>query len=59
MSEAQAAKVMGIKQPTIASLEKDGKDVKLVSLKRYVEALGGQLCIDIEMPDSHHFGMKV
>lgn len=59
MSQAQVAKVMGIKQPTIASLEKNGKDVKLLSLKRYVEALGGQLRIDIEMPDGHHFGMKV
>jgi hypothetical protein len=50
---------MGIKQPTVASLEKNGKDVKLLSLKRYVEALGGRLRIDIEMPDGHHFGMKV
>lgn len=59
MSQAQVAKAMGIKQPTVANLEKNGKDVKLLSLKRYVEALGGQLRIDIEMPDGHHFGMKV
>nr|AKN37101.1 Cro-like protein [Vibrio cyclitrophicus]AKN38190.1 hypothetical protein [Vibrio splendidus] len=59
MSQAQVAESMGIKQPTVASLEKNGKDVKLLSLKRYVEALGGRLRIDIEMPDGHHFGMKV
>lgn len=59
MSQAQVAESMGIKQPTVASLEKNGKDVKLLSLKRYVEALGGQLRIDIEMPDGHHFGMKI
>jgi predicted transcriptional regulator len=59
MSQVQVAESMGIKQPTVASLEKNGKDVKLLSLKRYVEALGGRLRIDIEMPDGHHFGMKV
>ncbi|HHY0584539.1 helix-turn-helix domain-containing protein [Vibrio natriegens] len=47
MSQAQVAKTMGIKQPTVASLEKNGKDVKLLSLKRYVEALGDPLRIDI------------
>ncbi|MCL1132538.1 helix-turn-helix transcriptional regulator [Shewanella sairae] len=59
MSQVQVASCMGIKQPTIANLEKNGKDVKLLSLKRYVEALGGKLRIDIEMPNGHHFGMKV
>ncbi len=59
MSQTQVAKAMGIKQPTVANLEKNGKDVKLLSLKRYVEALGGQLRIDIEMPDGHHFEMKI
>ena len=59
MPQAQVAKAMGIKQPTIASLEKNGKDVKLLPLKRYVEALGSQLRIYIKMPDGHHFGMKV
>lgn len=58
-SQTQVAESMGVKQPTIASLEKTGKDVKLLSLKRYVEALGGRLRIDIEMPDGQHFGMKV
>lgn len=59
MSQVQLAESMGIKQPTIANLEKNGKDVKLLSLKRYVEALGGRLRIDIEMPNGHHFGIKV
>ncbi|USD65612.1 helix-turn-helix domain-containing protein [Vibrio sp. SCSIO 43136] len=50
-SQVQIAQAMGVTQPTIASLEKKGKDVRLMSLKRYVEAAGCKLRIDIEMPD--------
>lgn len=59
MSQAEVATLMGIKQPTVANLERNGKDVKLLSLKRYVEALGGELTIDIQMPNGQHFDMKV
>jgi hypothetical protein len=50
---------MGVKQPTIAGMEKNGQDIKLSSLKKYIEATGGKLNIDIEMADGSHFGFSV
>ncbi|GBU14004.1 transcriptional regulator [Enterobacterales bacterium] len=50
---------LGIKQPTVAGMEKPGRDLKLSSLKRYVEATGGKLRLDIELPDGSHYGFTV
>ena len=53
------AQKLGVKQPTVASLEKPGRDLKLSSIKRYVEAAGGRLRLDIELPDGTHYGFSV
>ena len=58
-SQTEVAEIMGVKQPTVASLEKNGKDVKLLSLKRYVEALGGKLTLNIELSDGSHRGLDI
>ena len=34
---------------------KSGRDLKLSSLKRYVEAAGGKLTLDVELPDGSHY----
>lgn len=47
---------LGIKQPTVAGMEKPGRDLKLSRLKRYVEAAGGKLRLDVELPDGSHYG---
>lgn len=48
------AEALCVKQPTIAGMEKAGRDLKLSSLKRYVEAGGGKVRLDIELPDGRH-----
>ena len=53
------AQALGIRQSTLSSIEKPGRDLKLSSLKRYVEAAGGKLRIDVEFPDGNHFGFPV
>jgi len=58
-SKTEVAEIMGVKQPTVANLEKNGKDVKLLSLKRYVEALGGKLTLKIELSDGSHRGLDI
>ncbi|CAM3791737.1 Antitoxin HigA [Vibrio aerogenes CECT 7868] len=58
-SQTEVADIMGVKQPTVANLEKNGKDVKLLSLKRYIEALGGKLRLDVELPDGTHRGLDI
>ena len=58
LSQSELAELMGISQPSVANLEKRGSEIKLSSLKRYVEAMGGKLTIDIELPDGQHLGMS-
>ena len=59
LTQKELARAMGVKQPTIAGMEKNGQDIKLSTLKKYIEATGGKLNIDIEMPDGSHFGFSV
>jgi DNA-binding XRE family transcriptional regulator len=57
LSQSDLAKVLGISQPSVANLEKRGAEIKLSSLKRYVEAMGGKLSLDIELPNGKHLGI--
>ncbi len=50
-SQQQLADAMGISQPAVTAIEKRGNEVKLGTLKRYIEALGGKLSLQIEFPD--------
>lgn len=58
-TQTELAVAMGVKQPTIAKMERDGQDVRLSSLKRYIESLGGRMRIDVELPDGSHHGFSV
>ncbi|OTA20822.1 transcriptional regulator [Xenorhabdus beddingii] len=59
MTQSDIATALGIKQPTVSDMEKPGRDLKLSSLKRYVEASGGKLRLDIELSDGTHYGFNV
>ncbi|QCP58257.1 helix-turn-helix domain-containing protein [Pantoea sp. SO10] len=50
LSQVQLAEKMGISQPAIAAIEARGDEIKLSSLKKYVEALGGKLSLNVELP---------
>lgn len=54
-TQVEMAQAPGIKQPTVAGMEKPGRDVKLSTLRRYVDAIGGKLNIDVELPDGTHY----
>lgn len=58
-TQVEMAEALGLRQPTVASMEKPGRDVKLSTLKRYVEAAGGKLNLDIELPDGSHYGISL
>ncbi|WP_391528404.1 transcriptional regulator [Photorhabdus akhurstii] len=58
-TQGEIALALGIKQPTVSDMEKLGCDLKLSSLKRYVEATGSKLRLDIELPDGTHYGFSV
>ena len=58
-TQVEMAQALGIRQPTVAGMEKPGRDLKLSTLKRYVEATGGKLRLDVELPDGSHYGFVV
>lgn len=41
LSQKHVAEVMGVSQPAITQLEQRGNELKLVTLKRYIEAMEG------------------
>ena len=59
LSQVEMAKRLGISQPSVANLEKRGAEIKLSSLKRYVEAMDGKLSLDVRLPDGSHIGVNV
>ncbi|MBQ0533711.1 MULTISPECIES: helix-turn-helix domain-containing protein [Providencia] len=50
ISQKMLASRLGISQPAITQIEQRGNDLKLATLKRYVEAIGGKLSLTIELP---------
>lgn len=58
-TQVDVAQLLDIKQPTVAGMEKPGRDLKLSFLKRYIEAIGGRLRLDIKLPDGTHYGFSV
>lgn len=51
LTQSELANALGVKQPTVSDMEKPGRDIRLSSLKRYVEAAGGKLQVNVELPD--------
>ncbi|KGA31337.1 transcriptional regulator [Pectobacterium brasiliense] len=51
LSQKTVANVMGVTQPSITQIEQRGNDVKLATLKRYIEAMGGKLSLTVELPN--------
>lgn len=51
LSQKSLAETMGISQPAVAQIEQRGNDVKLATLKRYIEAMGGKLSLTVELPE--------
>ena len=58
-TQTDMAEAMGVTQPTIANMEKAGKDLKLSSIKRYVESAGAKVRLDIELPDGTHHAIPL
>ena len=59
LTQGEIAASLGVRQPTVSEMEKPRRDLKLSSIKRYVEASGGKLRLDVELPDGTHYGFAV
>lgn len=53
LSQKQVAEKMGVSQPAVAAIEQRGNDLKLLTLKRYIEAMGGQLSLLVQLPEGN------
>ncbi|MCJ0757176.1 helix-turn-helix domain-containing protein [Acinetobacter baumannii] len=59
ISQAEIAKNLGVSQAAISKREKLGKDLKISSLKEYVEAMGGKVRLDVELPNGKHVAISL
>ena len=59
ISQQELAQTMSIKQPSLSAIENRGNDLKISTMKKYVEAMGGKLRIDVELPTGKHIGFNV
>lgn len=59
MSQKQVAEAMGVSQPTVAKIENAENDPRLSTLKRYVAAMGGELSLDITLPNGKRVAFHV
>ena len=50
LSQKSVAENMGISQPAVTQIEQRGNELKVATLKRYIEAMGGKLSLDVELP---------
>lgn len=59
VSQTHLAEVLGIKQPSVAKMEKVDNDPKLSTLRRYIAALGGELALDVKLPDGKRIALSL
>lgn len=50
LSQKNLAEAMGVRQPAVAQIEQRGSEIKVATLKRYIEAMGGKLSLNVELP---------
>ncbi|KAF1018564.1 MAG: Antitoxin HigA1 [Acinetobacter bereziniae] len=59
ISQKKLAETLGITQPSLSAIENRGNDLKISTMKKYVEAMGGKLRIDVELPTGKHIGFNI
>ena len=59
VTQTELANAMGVKQPTVAKIEQPGNDPRLSTLKRYVSALGGEMSIDVTLPNGKRIAFQI
>jgi len=59
VSQTHLAEVLGVKQPSVAKIEKVDNDPKLSTLRRYIAGLGGELALDVRLPDGKRIALSL
>jgi len=59
LSQQAVATIMGISQPAVTQLEQRGNELKIATLKRYIEAMGGKLSLNVELPNGKRVAFHI
>lgn len=59
LSQQAVATIMRISQPAVTQLEQRGNELKIATLKRYIEAMGGKLSLDVELPNGKRVAFHI
>lgn len=57
MSQKAMADVLGIKQPSLSKIEKQG-DMQISTLRKFVEALDGELVVKARLPNGKFIDLR-
>lgn len=50
ITQQELAHKLNISQPSVVALEKRGNDIKLSSIQRYINAIGGKIHLAVSLP---------
>ncbi|AIZ80102.1 helix-turn-helix domain-containing protein [Actinobacillus equuli subsp. equuli] len=50
ITQQELAHKLNISQPSVVALEKRGNDIKLSSIQRYIDAIGGKIHLAVSLP---------
>ena len=59
LSQQELAEKMGVSQPSLSAMEKINHNMKLVTLKKYIEAIGGKVSLSVELPSDKKILIKI
>lgn len=59
LSQTSVATLIGVSQQEISKIENSGYKLKLSTMKDYVEALGGKLYVEINLPNEKVIKIKL
>ena len=59
LMQSDIANTLGVRQPTVSNTEQRGRDLRLSSLNRYVEASGGKVRLQIDLSDSSRYRFRL
>ena len=54
VTQVELARNMRVSQPAVSQMENDSR-ISIIRLKRFTEALGGKLNIQVEFPDGKNY----
>ena len=58
MTQTALAAAMSVARPRVSRIENDGEDLRLSTIQRYVEALGGQLKVTAVFDDGDEIPLR-